>query len=61
MNHDRELVAASGDGGSASPLSKRDFLKITGIAALGLPGLTRAAGKDDRWDLIVVGGGNAGL
>lgn len=61
MNHDRELVAASGDGGIASPLSKRDFLKIAGIAALGLPGLTRAAGKDDRWDLIVVGGGNAGL
>ena len=62
MNHD-DTATADGDGASATALSKRDFLKVAGMAALGLAGATRAApsGKPARYDLIVVGGGNAGL
>jgi fumarate reductase flavoprotein subunit len=45
-----------------TPLSKRDFLKVAGAAAaaLGL-GETALAADARPWDLVVVGGGNAGL
>jgi fumarate reductase flavoprotein subunit len=44
-------------------VSKREFLRAAGAAtvALGLPTLGAAAGAPHTWDLIVVGGGNAGL
>jgi fumarate reductase flavoprotein subunit len=47
---------------SATPVSKREFLKGAGataaVAGLGAPALAAA---EDRFDLIIVGGGNAGL
>ena len=60
-DHDHELAATAAETGIASPLSKRDFLKVAGIATFGLAGMARSADKPERWDLIVVGGGNAGL
>ena len=60
-DHDHGLAATAAETGIASPLSKRDFLKVAGIATFGLAGMARSADKPERWDLIVVGGGNAGL
>ena len=47
----------------ATDLSKRRFLQSAGAAAaaIGLASPATAATQDERWDLIVVGGGNAGL
>ena len=65
MQHENGFDETSGSSGDSSAwLSKRDFLKVAGFAALGLAGAARAAdraAKGERWDLIVVGGGNAGL
>jgi fumarate reductase flavoprotein subunit len=45
-------------------VSKREFLKSAGAAAVAASaagGLAEAAARGQRWDLVVVGGGNAGL
>jgi len=45
-------------------LSKREFLKVAGataVAAGAAGSVGEAAGRGRRWDLVVVGGGNAGL
>jgi fumarate reductase flavoprotein subunit len=42
-------------------LSKRKLLGAAGAAAVGLASRAQAAEAPKRWDLIVVGGGNAGL
>jgi fumarate reductase flavoprotein subunit len=57
QDHDESAAGVS--------LTKREFLKTAGLAAaaFGLAGASRGAeaANDARWDLIVVGGGNAGL
>ncbi|HRX88017.1 MAG TPA: FAD-dependent oxidoreductase [Steroidobacteraceae bacterium] len=46
----------------STDVSKRHFLQAAGAAAaIGLATRVRAAASSDAWDVIVVGGGNAGL
>ena len=68
MNQDQGSGVTPADTDHATTLSKRDFLKAASLAAaLGLSGAARAAaskgadGREPHYDLIVVGGGNAGL
>ncbi|MFW2404353.1 MAG: FAD-dependent oxidoreductase [Gammaproteobacteria bacterium] len=51
------------DDAAAFPVSRRHFIGATGIAlgAAALPGALRAALAEDTWDLIVIGGGTAGI
>lgn len=44
-------------------LSKREFLKVAGATAVaaGAAGSVAATARGARWDLVVVGGGNAGI
>ena len=48
---------------SESAVSKRDFLKATAttLALASLPFTARQGLADDEWDVIVIGGGSAGL
>jgi len=48
---------------SETAVSKRDFLKATAttLALASLPFTARKALADDEWDVIVIGGGSAGL
>lgn len=50
--------------GAVMALSKREFLKVAGataVAAGAAGSVGEAAARGRRWDLVVVGGGNAGL